>query len=173
MIDFDKYIPHKKILSLLPPCVAAVPYPYYSISYKTKLDDGTIAFVDNIIPNEFVKIIHQEAMKRWDNNIFGKKVDKSSKEWTILGSRGASYKVKLHNGSYTCNCTGYSFRRNCKHIDEAKELNDGKKEVKKHIWTSPSGKTKYTIIEDGNKLTCSCPGFKKNETCTHVKNFKK
>ena len=41
----------------------------------------------------------------------------NDQEWTVEGSRGNTYTVKLSNGSYSCNCAGYGFRRKCRHID--------------------------------------------------------
>lgn len=42
------------------------------------------------------------------------------KTWSIKGSRGNLYTVKLSEGSYSCDCAGYAFRRKCRHIEEAK-----------------------------------------------------
>lgn len=41
--------------------------------------------------------------------------------WQVKGSKGNSYTVKLSNGSYSCTCAGYGFRRKCRHIEEIKE----------------------------------------------------
>ena len=40
--------------------------------------------------------------------------------WQVKGSIGNSYTVKLSNGSYSCTCAGYGFRRKCRHIEEIK-----------------------------------------------------
>ena len=40
--------------------------------------------------------------------------------WQVKGSKGNTYTVKLSDGSYSCTCTGYGFRRKCRHIDEVK-----------------------------------------------------
>ena len=42
------------------------------------------------------------------------------KSWTIKGSKGNLYTVKLSEGSYSCTCPGFSFRRKCRHIEEVK-----------------------------------------------------
>lgn len=47
----------------------------------------------------------------------------SSKEWTwkVKNSKGTGhYIVTFDKGGWSCDCTGYSFRRKCRHIDEAK-----------------------------------------------------
>lgn len=40
--------------------------------------------------------------------------------WQVKGSKGNSYTVKLSGGSYSCTCTGYGFRRKCRHIEGVK-----------------------------------------------------
>lgn len=40
------------------------------------------------------------------------------KTWTVEGSKGNSYVVTLDNGRYECNCPGYGFRRQCKHVNQ-------------------------------------------------------
>jgi len=40
--------------------------------------------------------------------------------WSVKGSKGNIYTVKLSNGSYSCTCAGYGFRRKCRHIDGVK-----------------------------------------------------
>ena len=41
-----------------------------------------------------------------------------SKIWNITGSKGNTYLVKEINGVRSCNCTGYTYRGDCKHIKE-------------------------------------------------------
>lgn len=36
--------------------------------------------------------------------------------WTVTGSRGDEYKVSELNGNYSCTCSGFRFRGDCKHI---------------------------------------------------------
>lgn len=40
--------------------------------------------------------------------------------WKVKGSKGDSYTVSNQNGQWDCNCTGFGFRRKCKHIDSIK-----------------------------------------------------
>jgi len=35
--------------------------------------------------------------------------------WTVKGSRGDEYTVRLETGKYRCNCPGYQYHRKCKH----------------------------------------------------------
>lgn len=38
------------------------------------------------------------------------------KSWKIAGSKGSTYVVTESNGHYTCTCTGFQFRKSCKHL---------------------------------------------------------
>lgn len=41
------------------------------------------------------------------------------KEWNFVGSKGDNYLVIRSKGKYTCTCTGFQFRKQCKHVKEA------------------------------------------------------
>ena len=38
------------------------------------------------------------------------------KSWSIAGSKGATYVVMETNGRFSCTCTGFQFRKSCKHL---------------------------------------------------------
>ena len=40
-------------------------------------------------------------------------------EWTFTGSKGNSYLVIRTKGKYNCTCPGFTFRKHCRHIEEA------------------------------------------------------
>ena len=44
--------------------------------------------------------------------------DSSVKVWTVTGSKGNEYTVKLQNGEYSCECVGFQYRKDCKHIKQ-------------------------------------------------------
>ena len=43
------------------------------------------------------------------------------KTWSVKGSKGDTYAVKLSDGSYSCTCPGFGFRRKCRHIEEKRK----------------------------------------------------
>jgi len=46
----------------------------------------------------------------------------STSSWSVEGSKGKVYVVKLSNeGGWSCTCPGYAFRRRCKHIENTRE----------------------------------------------------
>ena len=46
--------------------------------------------------------------------------DHDEKNWTVKGSKGNFYTVRLKGGQYTCTCAGFGWRRKCRHITEIK-----------------------------------------------------
>ena len=47
-------------------------------------------------------------------------VTPGEKSWSVKGSKGNIYTVKLSQGMYSCSCPGFGFRRKCRHIAEIK-----------------------------------------------------
>ena len=41
--------------------------------------------------------------------------------WSVKGSKGNAYTVKLSKGAYSCSCPGFGFRRKCRHIEEKRK----------------------------------------------------
>jgi hypothetical protein len=40
------------------------------------------------------------------------------RNWTVAGSKGASYTVTENHGLWTCTCAGFKFRNRCRHVEE-------------------------------------------------------
>lgn len=38
--------------------------------------------------------------------------------WTVAGSNGSVYNVKLEGRKYSCSCPGFQFRSHCRHIEQ-------------------------------------------------------
>ena len=50
------------------------------------------------------------------------KKSNSSREWKVKGSKGNTYKVRYQKGfGWWCECLGFSFRKQCKHVTSLKE----------------------------------------------------
>lgn len=66
--------------------------------------------------NEIIEI------KRFDSNeiVNFTKVEEKTKTFQVKGSKGDTYTVKQEGSRFTCTCTGFGFRRTCKHITSVK-----------------------------------------------------
>ena len=47
-----------------------------------------------------------------------KEEEPEGRVWTVKGSKGDEYKVSELNGNWTCSCSGFRFRGDCKHVKE-------------------------------------------------------
>ena len=45
-------------------------------------------------------------------------IDADYKQWTVKGSKGNDYLVIRQKGQYNCTCTGFQYRKTCRHIAE-------------------------------------------------------
>ena len=51
------------------------------------------------------------------------KEDTTNGSWSVNGSKGDTYTVTKNGSKWSCDCTGFTFRRTCKHISiKQKEL---------------------------------------------------
>jgi hypothetical protein len=41
--------------------------------------------------------------------------------WTVAGSRGSVYTVRMQDKRLTCSCPGYQFRGHCRHVEQIRE----------------------------------------------------
>lgn len=44
---------------------------------------------------------------------------------TVSGSKGDEYVVTKSGNTYSCTCKGFGFNRNCKHVNQVKQLVEG------------------------------------------------
>lgn len=65
-----------------------------------------------------VSVISLERVVALKSNKATIKLDGSYKEWTVTGSKGNQYLVIRQEGKYNCNCPGFQFRKNCRHVKE-------------------------------------------------------
>ncbi len=54
-----------------------------------------------------------------DKKVIAEKVDEET--WVVEGSKGASYVVTRKGNRWHCECLGWQFRQNCKHVNEKKQ----------------------------------------------------
>lgn len=47
----------------------------------------------------------------------------SIREWSVTGSKGATYRVIERDGQWACSCPGYGYRRKCRHVEETRNEN--------------------------------------------------
>jgi hypothetical protein len=47
-----------------------------------------------------------------------KSVDTDTKFWIVNGSKGSKYTVSRNSTHWNCTCTGFTFRKTCKHVSE-------------------------------------------------------
>jgi len=47
-----------------------------------------------------------------------KEEEPEGRVWTVKGSKGDVYKVSELNGNWSCTCSGFKFRGDCKHVKE-------------------------------------------------------
>ena len=47
-------------------------------------------------------------------------VVEGGESWEVKGSTGKTYTVTHRNEAWLCTCTGFTYRRKCKHIEEQK-----------------------------------------------------
>jgi hypothetical protein len=47
-----------------------------------------------------------------------KEPEPEGRSWTVRGSKGDEYRVTELNGNYSCSCSGFRFRGQCRHIAE-------------------------------------------------------
>lgn len=45
-----------------------------------------------------------------------KELEPEGRFWIVKGSKGDEYKVSELNGNYSCTCSGFKFRGDCKHV---------------------------------------------------------
>ena len=91
-----------------------------SFSMTTSLPDWRVFPIRNILLRSVISLHYGSGEEV-------KKTDKVQEVPTtirriVTGSKGEDHVVTFENGNWFCTCKGFSFRRNCKHINEVKKL---------------------------------------------------
>jgi hypothetical protein len=73
------------------------------------LSTGNPEFPFRVINKSHIISINNQAMEQKDLSI---------KTFNVKGSKGDSYTVTVDSGKMHCTCSGFQFRKSCKHIKE-------------------------------------------------------
>lgn len=103
----------EKITSIYPPTIVNLPTGRYAVASSTWIPITA-------------KVKMEDLLKRWvkwEPSIKEKAPNQQSDwSWQILNSKGNGYyTVSFDKRGWACTCPGYSFRRSCKHIEQAKK----------------------------------------------------
>ena len=97
-----------------------VPSPSWVGPDQLCLSTGTVQFPFRVIDRDRI-IGLSEAREKPEDSV-----------WAIEGSKGKTYIVGLSRGFWSCDCTGFGYRRTCSHVESAKLLkSQGKKIIEK------------------------------------------
>lgn len=66
------------------------------------------------------RIIAKEDIVEINGKQNTEQLKNKAKEVIIKGSKGDTYTVSIDKDSYSCTCSGFMFRRSCRHIMEAR-----------------------------------------------------
>lgn len=66
-----------------------------------------------------IRVINLGSVVRLDfESGSGDTVDTTAQTWEVTGSRGDRYLVTRDAQGWTCDCKGFQFRKNCRHVSE-------------------------------------------------------
>lgn len=63
------------------------------------------------------RVIKRNKIVAIDNKAYEQK-DNAVKTFSVKGSKGDTYTVTIGTGKYHCTCSGFQFRKMCKHVKE-------------------------------------------------------
>ena len=103
-----------KIKSFLPPTLLDLPSGRFAVFGSNWIR----------VPNS---ITFEDVRAAWIPDRPKKAIFKPG-SWQIKSSKGnASYTVDFKGGVWSCTCSGFGFRRKCRHIDQVKSRGTGAK----------------------------------------------
>jgi hypothetical protein len=84
-------------------------------------EPGTLALTtgDPLFP---VRLISRDSIISIDETIVEQPKPIKDRVVTVKGSKGDTYIVTLSHNNTHCTCTGFGFRKSCKHIREAQNV---------------------------------------------------
>jgi hypothetical protein len=72
-------------------------------------------------PDFTFRIIKKSQILSSNVHIEPSTVVSANREFQVAGSKGNTYTVKQEGTQWSCTCVGFGFRRDCKHINQAKK----------------------------------------------------
>lgn len=106
----------EKVTTLYPPTVVTTISGRYAV-YSGGGNGGWFAVDENFTM--------KDAMDRWEKLQMKKEEPKdlsSAWKWEVPNSKGnGTYDVEFNKGGWNCSCVGFSFRRDCKHVQQIKK----------------------------------------------------
>jgi len=73
------------------------------------LSTGNPEFPFRVLNKSLIISINNQAMEQKDSSV---------KTFSVKGSQGNSYTVTVGSGKMHCTCSGFQFRKSCKHVKE-------------------------------------------------------
>lgn len=111
----NKTLP-KKFTSIFPPTVVNLPTGRFVVITGPTKHQGWY-----LVSNSFT---YEKALKgwtRWSSNKQKEKQPTKNWEWKVANSKNNGfYTVTFDKAGWSCNCTGFGYRRKCRHVEEAK-----------------------------------------------------
>ena len=78
----------------------------------------TMTTNDSFFP---IRIIKKSEITKIDDQIYANEsIDMDPKKFLIAGSKNKTYQVSMINNFWSCECVGFQYRGNCKHVNSAK-----------------------------------------------------
>ena len=76
---------------------------------------GSIRIADDVTSEDstFIWVPYQATQRS---------IATDAKQYTINGSTGTPYTVTVRFKQWSCTCSGFGFRKRCKHVEQAKQL---------------------------------------------------
>lgn len=105
----------KKIVSLYRPVVITLPSKRYLVitGSEQPAHNGWYEVDD--------KFNLSKVLKTWKQLNYQENTLKGAWTWKVQNSKkNGYYTVSFDKAGWTCDCTGFGYRRKCRHIDEAK-----------------------------------------------------
>ena len=89
------------------------------ISGRTMLfhdaEGGSVRIADDVTAEDASYIWVRYQAKQRD-------IPTDTRQFTIKGSTGTAYTVIVRFKQWSCTCSGFGFRKRCKHVEQAKQL---------------------------------------------------